>query len=115
MLHGVVPTKKGTCGSARRSNASKLFQQSKREADKVASIYQSKKPAVTPVTQRIRAPSKPNQVKPPKIIPPIPTTASSVIRPEKIRGQESLNSKPTESRKPVAMVNFNIFKEVNKD
>lgn len=35
VLHGVVPTKQRTYDAARRSTMSKLFQQSKREADKV--------------------------------------------------------------------------------
>ncbi|KAG1471984.1 hypothetical protein G6F56_001806 [Rhizopus delemar] len=113
VLHGVVPTKQRTYDAARRSTMSKLFQQSKREADKVASIYQSKR---STMPQKIRPPSQSHKVRPPKIIPIIPTSpppfASSISKKSK-RHEGLQNSKPTESKKPVAMVNFNIFKELS--
>lgn len=68
--------------------------------------------------QKIRPPSQSHKVRPPKIIPIIPTSpppfASSISKKSK-RHEGLQNSKPTESKKPVAMVNFNIFKEVRKN
>ncbi|CAO3633515.1 unnamed protein product [Mucor hiemalis] len=44
VLHGIVPTtKRRTYEAARQSTMSKLFQQTKKEADKAASIYQQPK------------------------------------------------------------------------
>ncbi|OAD05285.1 hypothetical protein MUCCIDRAFT_161980 [Mucor lusitanicus CBS 277.49] len=48
VLHGVVPTTgKRSYEAARRSTMSKLFQQTRKETEKVASIYQQKRPTVT--------------------------------------------------------------------
>ncbi|KAG1374215.1 hypothetical protein G6F61_009521 [Rhizopus arrhizus] len=120
VLQSVVPTKKRTYEAARRSTMSKLFQQSKREADKVASIYQSTKKPNT-FSQNIRAPSQFSESYRPKIIPVVPTIPPRPVvaappATKKLKKQQAVEDKTkprTEPKKPVAMVNFNIFKELS--
>lgn len=84
-----------------------------------ASIYQSSKKPNT-FSQNIRAPSQFNESYRPKIIPVVPTIPPRpvVAAPpptKKLKKQQAVEDKTkpgTEPKKPVAMVNFNIFKEV---
>lgn len=72
VLHGIVPTtKRRTYEAARQSTMSKLFQQTKREADKAASIYQQPKRSTAipslyrpsqPSTNIISAPKPPSKL-----------------------------------------------------
>ncbi|KAK4519106.1 uncharacterized protein ATC70_009337 [Mucor velutinosus] len=144
VLHGVVPTTgKRSYEAARRSTMSKLFQQTKKETDKVASIYQQKRPTVTsampmslhhpPSTSStvIRVPKPASQLtrayqsyqsKYPRLNsppPPAPLIAPGPqLSDERHQKRPKLNMdddrKPGEKKKkPVAMVNFNIFNELS--
>ncbi|CAO3620098.1 unnamed protein product [Mucor fragilis] len=144
VLHGVVPTTgKRSYEAARRSTMSKLFQQTKRETDKVASIYQQKRPTVTsampmslhhpPSTSStmIRVPKPASQLtrayqsyqsKYPRLNSPPPPAPLIAPRPQLYDERHQKRSKLTmdddrkpdeKKKKPVAMVNFNIFNELS--
>ncbi|KAG2203675.1 hypothetical protein INT46_003322 [Mucor plumbeus] len=144
VLHGVVPTTgKRSYESARRSTMSKLFQQTKKETDKVlvyASIYHQKRP--TPSTMPAYAhkqSSSSTVIKLPKptsqltqsyqsyqskyprlhsLSPPapliLPRSQPSISEERNHKRPKMMDDKnqSEKRKKPVAMVNFNIFNEV---
>ncbi|KAI8062792.1 RNA polymerase II transcription factor SIII subunit A-domain-containing protein [Gilbertella persicaria] len=132
VLHGVVPTKKRhSYESARRSTMSKLFQQTKKETDKVASIYHSSPKRPKPIHQHtttIRVPKPASQLTreyqdnfamhsrasfsppaPSPLIQPKSKSLSHEPSPKRLKSNNTINEK----KKPVAMVNFNIFNELS--
>ncbi|CAO0800241.1 unnamed protein product [Mucor circinelloides] len=143
VLHGVVPTTgKRSYETARRSTMSKLFQQTKKETDKIASIYRQKRPTVTsampmsfqhpPSTSStvIRVPRPASQLnrayqsyqsKYPRLDSPPPPAPLIAPRPQLYDDRNPKRPKlildedrkqGEKKKKPVAMVNFNIFNEV---
>ncbi|KAI7904552.1 RNA polymerase II transcription factor SIII subunit A-domain-containing protein [Cokeromyces recurvatus] len=97
VLHGLVSTKgKRTYESARQSTMSKLFQQTKKETDKIVTIYNSsiKRPTSRPTF--IRAPTK---------------SYESNNRLSKRAKTEHQPSNIT--KRSVSQVNYNLFKELS--
>ncbi|KAI8377085.1 RNA polymerase II transcription factor SIII subunit A-domain-containing protein [Choanephora cucurbitarum] len=143
VLHGVVPTKgRHSYEAARRSTMSKLFQQTRKETNKVASIYHSLSPStkrpIQPIssstTTIIHVPKpasrlvqsyRDNQTKhirnpySPPLPPLTPPKSHSIPSREQ---HEPASKRPrlkddsscdVKKKKPTAMVNFNIFNELS--
>ncbi|KAI8390257.1 RNA polymerase II transcription factor SIII subunit A-domain-containing protein [Blakeslea trispora] len=147
VLHGVVPAKgRHSYEAARRSTMSKLFQQTRKETNKVASIYHSssRRPIsshTSSATTVIHVPKpasrlvqsyRDNQTKyvqsphsPP--LPPLTQPKSHIVPsreqvPNNNKQYNTTSKRPrlkddpncdVKKKKPVAMVNFNIFNELS--